>query len=346
MTIDIDLPFPPRDAVVIAAFEGWNDAANASTSALDHLIDVFDAEFVGEIDPDEFYDFQVNRPMVGFVSDPDPDDSADDDAPATDLTDTGVSEVGALADGSMAPPREAGDDDGADSGLPARVLTWPTTRIYLARPDGFDRDLVFVRGIEPNMRWRAFTAELLAAGDTLGAQMWIVLGALLADVPHTRPIPVNGNSSDASVVAGHRVEPSRYEGPTGINGIITDACSRLEIPAVSYWAAVPHYVSQPPCPKASLALVRAVEDVLSLTIPLGDLPESARAWERGVAELAAGDEEIAEYVAQLEQARDATDLPQASGEAIAAEFESYLRRHDRHRGVRGEGPSEDEIPND
>jgi predicted ATP-grasp superfamily ATP-dependent carboligase len=157
---------------------------------------------------------------------------------------------------------------------------------------------------------------------------------------------VNGNSSDPSVVAGHNVEPSRYEGPTGINGIITDACSRLEIPAVSYWAAVPHYVSQPPCPKASLALLRAVEDLLGLTIPLGDLPESARAWERGVAELAAGDEEIAEYVAQLEQARDATDLPQASGEAIAAEFESYLRRHDRHRGVRGEGPSEDEIPND
>ncbi len=337
MTIDIDLPFAPRDAVVIAAFEGWNDAANASTAALDHLIDVFDAEFVGEIDPDEFYDFQVNRPMVGFVSDPDQDDdSSDDDADAR--PDGGVSST----------PDDAPDHgaDASDSGLPARLLTWPTTRIYLARPDGFDRDLVFVRGIEPNMRWRAFTAELLAAGDTLGAQMWIVLGALLADVPHTRPIPVNGNSSDPSVVAGHSVEPSRYEGPTGINGIITDACSRLEIPAVSYWAAVPHYVSQPPCPKASLALLRAVEDLLGLTIPLGDLPESARAWERGVAELAAGDEEIAEYVAQLEQARDATDLPQASGEAIAAEFESYLRRHDRHRGVRGEGPSDDEIPND
>lgn len=347
MTIDIDLPFPPRDAVVIAAFEGWNDAANASTAALDHLIDVFDAEFVGEIDPDEFYDFQVNRPMVGFVSDPDPDD-ADGVAADSGVTDAGVSESGAIADGSGTTTSDSpiARDKNDDTGLPARVLTWPTTRIYLARPDGFDRDLVFVRGIEPNMRWRAFTAELLAAGDTLGAQMWIVLGALLADVPHTRPIPVNGNSSDPSVVAGHSVEPSRYEGPTGINGIITDACSRLEIPAVSYWAAVPHYVSQPPCPKASLALLRAVEDLLGLTIPLGDLPESARAWERGVAELAAGDEEIAEYVAQLEQARDATDLPQASGEAIAAEFESYLRRHDRHRGVRGEGPSDDEIPND
>jgi hypothetical protein len=334
VTIDIDLPFPPRDAVVIAAFEGWNDAANASTAALDHLIDVFDAEFVGEIDPDEFYDFQVNRPMVGFVSDPDGDDG-------DDVTDAGV--------GTDTTVGDDGDTDAnttAGGGLPERVLTWPTTRIYVARPDGFDRDLVFVRGIEPNMRWRAFTAELLAAGDTLGAQMWIVLGALLADVPHTRPIPVNGNSSDPSVVAGHNVEPSRYEGPTGINGIITDACSRLEIPAASYWAAVPHYVSQPPCPKASLALLRAVEDLLGVTIPLGDLPESARAWERGVAELAAGDEEIAEYVAQLEQARDATDLPQASGDAIAAEFESYLRRHDRHRGVRGEGPSEDEIPND
>jgi len=345
VTIDIDLPFAPRDAVVIAAFEGWNDAANASTAALDHLIDVFDAEFVGEIDPDEFYDFQVNRPMVGFVSDPDPDDSSEDDADA--LPDGGRdSRATTASDARNDDDRDDSADDGSGSGPPARVLTWPTTRIYLARPDGFDRDLVFVRGIEPNMRWRAFTAELLAAGDTLGAQMWIVLGALLADVPHTRPIPVNGNSSDPSVVAGHNVEPSRYEGPTGINGIITDACSRLEIPAVSYWAAVPHYVSQPPCPKASLALLRAVEDLLGLTMPLGDLQEGARAWERGVAELAAGDEEIAEYVAQLEQARDATDLPQASGEAIAAEFESYLRRHDRHRGVRGEGPSEDEIPND
>jgi PAC2 family len=347
VTIDIDLPFAPRDAVVIAAFEGWNDAANASTAALDHLIDVFDAEFVGEIDPDEFYDFQVNRPMVGFVSDPDADDDdSDDDGPTPDTVVDGSADGTRTATAGDADTDQSDDTDADDVGLPARTLTWPTTRIYLARPDGFDRDLVFVRGIEPNMRWRAFTAELLAAGDTLGAQMWIVLGALLADVPHTRPIPVNGNSSDPSVVAGHSVEPSRYEGPTGINGIITDACARVEIPAVSYWAAVPHYVSQPPCPKASLALLRAVEDLLGLTIPLGDLPESARAWERGVAELAAGDEEIAEYVAQLEQARDATDLPQASGEAIAAEFESYLRRQDRHRGVRGEGPSDDEIPND
>ena len=273
MTIDMDLPFAPRDAVVIAAFEGWNDAANASTSALDHLIDVFDAEFVGEIDPDEFYDFQVNRPQVGFASDP--------DLPDPDLSGTDPAE------------------DGNDDDLPERTLTWPTTRIYLARPDGAERDLVLLRGIEPNMRWRAFTAELLAAGDTLGAQLWIVLGALLADVPHTRPIPVNGNSTDASIAAGNHLEPSRYEGPTGINGIITDACSRMEIPSVSYWAAVPHYVSQPPCPKATLALLRAVEDLLGLTIPLGDLPESSRAWERGVAELAAGDEEIAEYVQQL-----------------------------------------------
>jgi len=214
VTIDINLPFPPRDAVVIAAFEGWNDAANASTAALDHLIDVFDAEFVGEIDPDEFYDFQVNRPMVGFVSDPVVTDAAADSV----VTDAGVSESGAIADGSGTTTSDSPSarDTDDDTGLPARVLTWPTTRIYLARPDGFDRDLVFVRGIEPNMRWRAFTAELLAAGDTLSAQMWIVLGALLADVPHTRPIPVNGNSSDPSVVAGHNVEPSRYEGPSGI----------------------------------------------------------------------------------------------------------------------------------
>lgn len=322
MTIDLDFPFPPKDPVVVAAFEGWNDAANAATAAVDHLIETYDATFVGAIDPDEFYDFQVNRPTVGFTSDPEE-----------------AIGPGVTGDGDPA-------TDGGDATSPERVLSWPTTRIYLARPEGSDHDLLLLRGIEPNMRWRAFTAELLAAGDDAGAQVWVVLGALLADVPHTRPIPVNGNSTDPAWVAGNHLEPSRYEGPIGINGVVTDACRVVDVPSVSYWAAVPHYVSQPPCPKATLALLRALEDLLGMTIPMAELPETARAWERGVAELASNDEEIADYVRQLEEARDATELPQASGEAIAAEFESYLRRQDRHRGVRGEDPPAGDIPND
>jgi predicted ATP-grasp superfamily ATP-dependent carboligase len=149
---------------------------------------------------------------------------------------------------------------------------------------------------------------------------------LLADTPHTRPIPVTGSASEPDLVDRLQLEESTYEGPTGIVGALHDACGRLDIPTVSYWAAVPHYVASPPCPKATLALLGQLEDLLETSIPLGDLPEDARAWERGVDELAEEDEEISEYVRALEEARDTTDLPEASGEAIAREFERYLKR--------------------
>jgi proteasome assembly chaperone (PAC2) family protein len=176
------------------------------------------------------------------------------------------------------------------------------------------------------MRWRQFCAELLATADDMGTQLVVTLGALLADVPHTRPIPVTGTASDQKLARGLALEQSRYEGPTGIVGVFQDACQRLGLPAVSFWAAVPHYVAQPPCPKATLALLRQLEEMLDIAIPLGDLPEEARAWERGVDELSSEDSEIAEYVQSLEQARDTSDLPEASGEAIAREFERYLKR--------------------
>ncbi|MDF9717418.1 PAC2 family protein [Nocardioides sp. ChNu-99] len=266
------------DPLVIAAFEGWNDAADAASGVVDHLIDVWGARVVGAVDPEEFYDFQVNRPTVGT------------------------------------------DEQGM------RRVTWPTTRIAVASPPGLDRDVVLVRGIEPNMRWRQFCAELLAAVDELGGTMVVTLGALLADSPHTRPIPVSGTASEPELVDSLKVDESTYEGPTGIVGVLQDACMRLDVPSVSYWAAVPHYVAQPPCPKATLALVNHLEDLLGVSIPLGDLPEDARAWERGVDELAEEDEEVAEYVRALEESRDTADLPEASGEAIAREFERYLKR--------------------
>ena len=265
------------DPVMLCAFEGWNDAGDAASGAVLHLEDVWSATQIAEIDPEDYYDFQVNRPEI------------------------------VLEDG-------------------ARTVVWPTTRISVARIPLATRDVVLVHGIEPSMRWRSFTQELLGAARDLGVEMVVTLGALLADTPHTRPVPVSGTSSDPDIAARMGYEPSTYEGPTGIVGVLQDACTKAGIPAVSLWAAVPHYVAQPPCPKATLALLGRIEDLLDVPVPLGDLHEEARAWQLGVDELAAEDDEIQAYVRQLEEAVDTAELPEASGDAIAREFERYLRR--------------------
>jgi proteasome assembly chaperone (PAC2) family protein len=271
---------PLRDPVMIAAFEGWNDAGEAASGAVEHLERVWESEPVGELDPEDYHDFQVSRPTVHL------------------------------------------DDDGR------RGITWPTTRLAWARPPGASRDVVLVRGIEPSMRWKSFTREILGYAERLGVGTVVTLGALLADVPHTRPIPVTTTSEDEGLLERLAIEPSRYEGPTGILGVLQDAAGRAGLPGLSLWAAVPHYVGQSPSPKATLALLRRVEEMLDVTVPLGDLVEDARAWERGVDELAEEDGEIGDYVRQLERAKDTADLPEASGEAIAREFERYLRRRD------------------
>ena len=269
-----------RRPVLVAAFEGWNDAGDSATSAVEHLEAEWSAEAVCAIDPDEYYDFQVNRPMVQLV-------------------------------------------DGI-----TRKITWPTTRVSVCSPAGAERDVVLVRGVEPNMRWRGFCLELVEIAAALGVEMVVTLGALLADSPHTRPVPVSGTASDPSVAAELSLEASRYEGPTGIVGVFQDACTQTGMRAVSFWAAVPHYVASPPCPKATVALLRRVEDLLDIAVPLGDLVERSRTWERQVDELAAEDTDVAEYIASLEERESETDLPEASGEAIAKEFERYLRRRD------------------
>ena len=209
-----------------------------------------------------------------------------------------------------------------------RVITWPSTRLYWARPPGSQRDVILVRGIEPSMRWRTYIAEVLGYAQHLRVGLLVTLGALLADVPHTRPIPVTATSEDPVLMERLSVEPSSYEGPTGIVGVLHDAAGQAGMPGVTLWAAVPHYVGQAPSPKATLALLRRVEELLDVTVPLGELPEDARAWEHGVDELAQDDAEIGEYVRQLEEAKDTADLPEATGEAIAREFERYLRRRD------------------
>lgn len=204
-------------------------------------------------------------------------------------------------------------------------LVWPTTELSVGRLVN-GRDLVLVRGIEPNMRWRQFTTSITSALTSARAHRVHLLGALLADTPHTRPVPVSTTTADATLGAELALEGSTYEGPTGIVGVLSDALTRAGLPVVSLWAALPHYVSSPPCPKGTLALLSALESVLDTPLDLGELPELARAWERGVDELAAEDTEVAEYVSALEAQTDASDLPEASGDAIAAEFERYLRR--------------------
>ncbi|MET7648476.1 PAC2 family protein [Streptomyces sp. NPDC005426] len=268
------------DPVMVAAFEGWNDAGDAASTAVAHLDREWKGEVFAALDAEDYYDFQVNRPTVWL-----------------------------------------------DGGV--RKITWPTTRLSVVRIGGDKpRDLVLVRGIEPSMRWRSFCNEILGFAHELGVEMVVVLGALLGDTPHTRPVPVSGVTSDPDLARTMDLEETKYEGPTGIVGILQEACTHAGVPAVSLWAAVPHYVSQPPNPKATLALLNRLEDLIGLRIPLGELPEDARAWQVGVDQLAAEDSEVAEYVQTLEEARDTAELPEASGEAIAREFERYLRRRD------------------
>ncbi|MGH3415544.1 MAG: PAC2 family protein [Actinocrinis sp.] len=310
------------DPVMVAAFEGWNDAADAASNAVRHLADVLDADLFGAMDAEDYYDFQVNRPVLAL------DDEGEREIvwPTTRFS---VARVPVASAGSAA---GAGADNGANAagsagGAAAR-----------SGEPGF-RDVVLVHGIEPNMRWRSFCEELFDLARDLGVTTIVSLGALLADVPHTRPVPVSGSSNNDELQGAHGLDKPTLQGPTGINGVLQEMARHEEIDMVSFWAAVPHYVAQAPCPKATLALIRRIEDVLDLTIPLADLPEEARAWETGVDELAAEDSEVAEYVRTLEEAKDTAELPEASGEAIAREFERYLRRHERRRrGGADDGP--------
>jgi proteasome assembly chaperone (PAC2) family protein len=279
---DADVP-PLRDPVLIAAFEGWNDAGDAASGAVEHLELTWDAKPLAELDSEDYYDYQVNRPIIRQV-------------------------------------------DGV-----TREIVWPTTQLSLCTPPGSDRDVLLLRGIEPNMRWRSYCDELLEFVEELGVHTVVILGALLADTPHSRPVPVTGTAHSIEAAEQFSLEKSRYEGPTGIAGVLQDACVKAGVPAVSFWAAVPHYVSQPPNPKATVALLQRVEEVLDIEVPLGDLPNQAEDWEESVSEMTRDDEEIAEYVRSLEERGDAeTDISDAiskiDGDALAAEFERYLRR--------------------
>lgn len=208
-----------------------------------------------------------------------------------------------------------------------RRIDWPTTEIWAGDLDG--QDLVLITGPEPNLRWRAFASALVSALRSARPSLVFCIGALLADNPHTRPVPVTRTAADPDLAAQLGLEAPSYEGPTGITGVMSDSCQEAGLPTVNLWAAVPHYVAQPPHPRATQALLSRIEDLTDLTIDPGDLPEMVKAWDRGVAELVAEDPDLASYVASLETDQDETDLPEASGDAIAAEFQRYLRRRDR-----------------
>jgi len=276
---------------MLIAFSGWNDAAEAATGATSHILEAWtDAthavdeqtgavpELIADIDPEEFYDFQVNRPLV-------------------DLDGSGI-----------------------------RSLTWPGTQVFGLQTPHFDFDFIIVRGVEPSMKWKTFTHDLLDLADDLEVGMIITMGSMLADTPHSRPITVTGNGAHPDIAHRLGVEVSKYEGPTGILGVIQDACIRRGIDAISLWAAIPHYASNSPSPKATLALINALEDFLTISLPLGELPNEAVEWESEVDELAREDSDVAEYVKALEESKDATQLSDVSGEDLARELERFLRR--------------------
>jgi proteasome assembly chaperone (PAC2) family protein len=272
--------------VLVAAFRGWNDGAQAATLAAGYLAKTWEAERFAEIDPETFFDFQATRPHVSL-----------------------------------------------EEGLTRRI-DWPETGFYHARPNGLDRDVVLLLGIEPNLRWRTFTELVVGLARDLRIELLITLGALLADVPHTRSAPVTGSATDSELVERLGLSASRYEGPTGIVGVLHDACRQSEIPSASLWAAVPHYVSLTPSPRGALALCERLGALIGVQVEADELEEAARTYEEQVSEAVASDEETAAYVDELErradQLEETSDLP--SGDALAAELTRFLREREQNGG--------------
>ena len=270
-----------RRPVLLAAFEGWNDAADAASSATRYLKNRWGARPFASIDPEEFFDFSATRPHVR-------------------LTDN-----------------------------LAREVEWPVNELSAASLPESGRDVVLLCGTEPQLRWRTFCAQILGVADEVGAELVITLGALLADVAHTRPVRITGTAADPELVARLGLERSTYEGPTGIVGVLHDAFRGAEVQSASLWAAVPHYVAATPSPKATLALVKRTTSLLSTPLITADLEQRAVDYENQVSEVVATDDDVAAYVRRLEEAvdtpADEEPLEPQSGEVLAAEFERFLR---------------------
>jgi hypothetical protein len=270
---------------MVAAFEGWNDAADAASAAVEHLALTWGAKPFAELDSERYYDFQVTRPSITIT-------------------------------------------DGV-----TRDFSWPATRITACSPPHAARDVLLVHGIEPSFAWRAFCDELVTMALDAGVTTIVILGALLADVAHTTPVQITGSAPDEETAERLGLSESGYEGPTGITGAFQAAAIAAGVPAVALWAAVPHYVSDAPSPKITLALLRMTEEALDLEVPVGELPRQADEWVEHVTELASEDDEIGQYIKALQERDDAAvAIEPMSGDTLAEEFQRYLRRRNPKPG--------------
>jgi predicted ATP-grasp superfamily ATP-dependent carboligase len=276
-----------RAPAMVCAFQGWNDAGDAASSAVSFLASSLNARRFARIDSEEFYDFQANRPCVRY----------------------------------------------ADGGR--REIVWPTVEVFEAPAPRAPRDLVLVQGVEPSMRWRSFSANLIDLAEALGVQVIVSLGALLGDVPHTRPVAISGHASDPALVERLGMQASTYEGPTGIVGILHSACVEAGLPSASLWAGVPHYVAAAANPKAALALVRRVEGLIGVSVDVSELESAAADYERQVERAVQSDPDIQAFVERLEQAAESQeDAPEdvPSGDILAREFQRFLRQRGPEAG--------------
>jgi proteasome assembly chaperone (PAC2) family protein len=253
-----------RRPVVIAAFTGWNDAGDAASNSVRHLVEAWQAQPLAEIDPEEFTDFATVRPHV-----------------------------------RLTPER-------------SRAIVWPTVGVWSASTPG--GDVILMLGPEPALRWRLFTEQLVGIAQQYEASLVLTLGALLADVPHSRPVQLIGTATDQEIIDRYDLQRSRYEGPTGIVGVLHDACTRADLPSASLWAAVPAYASQVPSPKATLALVERSCEILGTPGPVARLRQEADDYDNRVTAFVADDSDLIGYVARLESMSDAGELDDDYGD--------------------------------
>jgi proteasome assembly chaperone (PAC2) family protein len=273
---------PPelRSPILVCSFRGWNDAAASASTALQTVAASLDAEVLAQVDPEEFFDFQANRPTIS------------------------------LSEGQT------------------RHIEWPENTLLAARAPSAGRDLVLLDGTEPNLRWRTFSDLIAAAAERIGVEMVITMGALIAEVAHTLPVPITGLASDEELVEELDLQRSSYEGPTGIVGVLHDSCRRAGMTSASLWAAVPHYVAAVPNPKAALALLRRLEALTGIAVDATELEEETDTYEDQVGRAVAANPEIEELVERIEaeQAEELSEGDMPSADSIAREFQRFLRQ--------------------
>ncbi len=298
--------------LLVVAFEGWNDAGEAASGAVRALKERLDLAPLFSVDPELYFDYQFNRPTVS-------------------IRDDGSRRI-SWPQGTLYGPSRVAQSDAASANDAASSTALEDAVTPVSAQSDNAANIFVLLGTEPSRSWQGFCTEILDSALAADVSSIVFLGAMLADVPHTRPISIFVTSESADVQKKLNIERSDYEGPVGIIGALSEAAGDAGIPTLSIWASVPHYVHNAPSPKATLALIDRLEQTIGVAIPRGDLEGEAAAWEKGIDVLASEDDDMGSYIRQLEQARDTVDSPEASGEAIAQEFERYLRRRDPGAG--------------